>query len=76
MIRTLGPATFFACFSSAETQWNHLLKILAKVVDSVDLTEDQLNNLTWEEKCRLIQSDPITVAHHFDYQVQLLFKFL
>ena len=23
----------------------------------------------WEDKCRLIQSDPVTCARHFDYQV-------
>ena len=28
MIRQLGPATFFASFSAAETRWKHLLKIL------------------------------------------------
>ena len=35
-----------------------------------------MENLTWAEKCRLIQSDPATCARHFDRQVQLLFKFL
>ena len=29
MIRQLGPATLFCSFSSAETQWTHLLRILA-----------------------------------------------
>ena len=24
--------------------------------------------MSWEEKCRLIQSDPVTCARHFDYQ--------
>lgn len=37
----------------------------------------QLENLNWEEKGRLIQSDPVTCARHFDYQVnQFLRKFL
>jgi hypothetical protein len=25
--------------------------------------------MTWDDKCRLIQSDPITCARHFDYSV-------
>ena len=32
MIRQLGPATLFCSFSSAETQWIHLLRILGKLV--------------------------------------------
>ena len=34
MIRQLGSATLFCSFSSAETQWIHLLRILGKLVDS------------------------------------------
>ena len=76
MIRTLGPGTFFCSFSSAETQWLHLLKILAKVVDKKDLTNEEASQRTWNERSRLIQADPITAARHFDFQVQCLFNML
>ena len=68
MIRQLGPATLFCSFSSAETQWIHLLRILGKLVDDKDYSDNELENLNWEGKCRLIQSDPVTCARHFDYQ--------
>ena len=68
MIRQLRPASLFCSFSSAETKWNHLLKILGKLIDQKDYTDEELNNLTWEDRCRLIQSDPVTCARHFDYQ--------
>ena len=54
MIRQLGLASLFYSFSSAETQWVHLLKILAKLVDKKDCTDNEINNLNWEEKSRLI----------------------
>ena len=73
MIRQLGPATLFCSFSSAETQWFHLLRILGQLVDHKQYSDEQLENLNWEDKCRLIQSDPVTCARHFDYQVN---KFL
>ena len=76
MIRQLGSATFFASFSAAETRWKHLLKILGNVVDGVDYSDEDVDNFTWVEKCRLIQSGPATCARHFDRQVQLLFRFL
>ena len=76
-IRQLGPATLFCSFSSAETQWIHLLQILDELVDHKQYTDDELENLNWEEKCRLIQTDPVTCARHFDYQVnQFLTNFL
>ena len=77
MIRQLGPASLFCSFSSAETQWIHLLRILGQVVDHKQYTDDELENLNWEEKCRLIQSDPVTCARHFDFQIsQFLRNFL
>ncbi|CAB3983616.1 ATP-dependent DNA helicase PIF1 [Paramuricea clavata] len=74
MIRQLGPASLFCSFSSAETKWNHLLRILGKLIDQRNYSDDELNNLTWEEKCRLIQSDPVTCARHFDFQFNTFLK--
>jgi hypothetical protein len=77
MIRQLGPASLFCSFSSAETQWIHLLRILGKLVDNKEYTDNGLENLNWEEKSRLIQSDPVTCARHFDYQInQFIQNFL
>ena len=74
IICQLGPATLFCCFSSAETKWIHLLRILGKLVDGKNYTDDELENFNWEEKCRLIQSDPVTCARHFDYQFNTFLK--
>ena len=77
VIRQLGPATLFCSFSSAETQWIHLLKILGKLLDNKDYCDSELENFNWEEKSRLIQSDPVTCARHFDYQIsQFIHMFL
>ncbi|CAB4005683.1 ATP-dependent DNA helicase PIF1 [Paramuricea clavata] len=74
MIRQLGPASLFCSFSSAETKWNHLLRILGKLVDHKDYSDEELDHLNWDEKCRLIQSDPVTCARHFDYQFNAFLK--
>lgn len=67
LIRQLGPATFCVTLSAAETRWLHLLKLLGNVVDKKDYTDEELNGMSWQEKCRLIQSDPVTCARHFDF---------
>ena len=77
MIRQLGPASLFCSFSSAETQWTHLLRILGQLVDQKEYSDGEIENLNWDEKCRLIQTDPVTCARHFDYQIsQFLGQFL
>ena len=50
MIRQLGPATLFCSFSSAETKWIHLLRILGKLVDNKNYSDNELENLNWDEK--------------------------
>ena len=74
MIRQLGPATQFCSFSSAETKWIHVLRIVVKLIDHRDYSDEELDNLTWEEKCRLIQIDPVTCGRHFDYQFNTFLK--
>ena len=75
MIRQLGPATLFCSFSSAETKWIHLLRILGKLVDAKEYSDSELENLNWEEKSSLIQSDPVTCARHFDYQFNQFLRY-
>ena len=70
MIRQLGPETFFCSFPATETKWTYLLKILGKLIDKQDYSNQQVDEMTWDEKSRLIQSNPVTCARHFDYQVQ------
>ena len=74
MIRQLGPASLFCSFASAETKWNHLLRILGKLIDHKEYSDVELDNLTWDEMCRLIQSDPVTCARHFNYQFNMFLK--
>jgi hypothetical protein len=64
MIRQLGTPTWFCSFSAAETKWTPLLKCLAKLVKKKSSSE-----LTWEEKCILIKSDPVTCARYFEHTI-------
>ena len=44
MIRQLGPALLFCSFSSAETQWIHLQKILGKLLYNKEYCGSELFN--------------------------------
>lgn len=74
MIRQLGNPTWFCSFSAAETRWVHLLKTLGRLVDKKDYTDDEIENMTWQQKSDLIQKDPVTCARNFEHMVQLFIK--
>ena len=40
MIRQLGAASLLCSFSSAETKWNYLLRILGKLIDRKDYSNE------------------------------------
>ena len=71
MIRQLGNPTWFCSFSAAETRWIHLIKILGRLIDNKDYTDDEIKGMTWQKKSELIQKDPVTCARNFEHMVQL-----
>ena len=71
MIHQLGHPTWFCSFSAAETRWTHLLKTLGRILEKKEYSDDEINNMTWEQKLNLVQRDPITCARNFEHMVQL-----
>ena len=70
MIRQLGLPTLFLSLSANDLQWSELIIALGRLVDNKDYTaEIERNNLSWETRARLVQSDPVTCVRHFDYRV-------
>ena len=72
--RKLGVGFRTAGYSRHRSQW---VKILGQLVDDKEYSIAELENMNWDDKCRLIQSDPVTCARHFDYQIsQFITNFL
>ena len=69
--RQLGPYTFFATFSGAEFYWTDIIKTVAKQYGET-LTDEQINNMTWNEKCKYLKRNPVTVARQIDYRFNKL----
>ena len=69
MIRQLSLPTWFISLSAADTRWTDLLKMLAKLNDDAELTDTDIENMTWQEKTKLVQRDPVTCSRYFDHRV-------
>ena len=70
MIRQLGLPTWFLSLSCADTRWTDLLSILATLNKRVHYPGEDINKLTWEQKVKLVQSDPVTCSRYFDHRVK------
>ncbi|XP_069110077.1 uncharacterized protein [Argopecten irradians] len=70
MIRQIGLPTWFMSLSSADTRWTELLKTLA-VLSGTPCSDEQIRNMTWSDKVKLVQKDPVTCSRYFDHRVQV-----
>ena len=73
MVKQLGVPTFFMTLSSADLKWNELVSIINKL-HKLDMSEEDIENLTYNDRCRLLNSNPVLVARHFQYWVEVFFK--
>lgn len=69
MIKQLGPFTWFLTLSAADLRWPETICIIAHQF-KVKLTKEDIENMSWEERCSWIRKNPITAARQFDYRVQ------
>ena len=51
--------------SAADTRWTDLLKMLAKLNNGVSYTDKDIEELTWQEKTKLVQKDPVYMLKIF-----------
>lgn len=64
MLRQLGIPTWFCSFSAAEFRWSDTIStLLPQQNDSRDP-----NQLDWSEKCKILNSNPVTVARMFEHR--------
>ena len=60
--------------SSADTRWSDLLNMLSALNYGIELSEEEISSMTWEQKIKLIQKDPVTCSRYFDHRVQQFIK--
>lgn len=64
---------FFLTLSAADMSWPELLRIIAEQTTGKVLSDNEINELTYEQKASMIRNDPASAARHFDYRLQAFF---
>ena len=72
MIRQLGCPTFFLTLSCADLHWEELV-FLVSALDNRHLTKNDIDAMTYLQRCEILNKNPVLLARHFQYRVELLF---
>ena len=73
MVKQLGVPTFFLTLSCVDLRWNDIFYVISKA-NSIDISEDEINGMSYSDRCKLLNGNPVLVARHFQYRVELFFK--
>ena len=58
---------------STDLRWNELAEIIAKL-NSLNLTDDDMKYMCFQDRCDTLNKNPVLVARHFQYRVEDFFK--
>ena len=59
--------------SFADLKWNELVSMINKLY-KIDISGEDIENLTYHDRCCLLNSYPVLVPRHFQYRVEVFFK--
>ena len=74
MIRQLGIPTFFVTFSAADRRWSEITNAILDHLGRPQMTQEQHENMTWEEHCRIIMENPVIATIMFYNRVKSFIK--
>ena len=73
MVKQLGVPTFFLSLSCADLIWFELPTIISKIYGK-NLSNEEISNMSYENRCLYLNKNPVFVARHFQYRVEAFFK--
>ena len=75
MVKQLSIPTWFLTLSCADLRWPELFQIIARTYGK-NMTNEEVEALSYDERCRLLNLNPVIVAKHLQYRVEtFLLKF-
>ena len=71
MVKQLGCPTFFLTLSCADLRWNELVEIIQTLNGEENVSSNDLN---YFQRCEILNSNPVLLARHFQYRVEIFFR--
>ena len=73
IVKQFGVPPFFFTLSSADLRWFELPYILSKLYN-INLSDAEINDMSYEDRCRYLNMNPVFTARHFQYRFETFFK--
>ncbi len=73
MVKQLGIPTWFMTLSCADLRWPELFQIIART-NGNNMTDEEVDALSYNERCSMLNLNPVIVAKHFQYRVETFFR--
>ena len=73
MMSQLGTPCWFFTLSAADMQWPGVIQTIARQ-SGVTLSDDDVQNLSYAERCHWLRSNPVTAVRHFHYRLETFVK--
>ena len=73
MMKQLGKPTYFLNLSCADLKWDELPYIINKL-SNFNLADEEIRNLTYQQRPKLLNDNPVLVTTHVQYKMQVSFK--
>ena len=75
IVKRLGLPTLNLTLSCADLRWNGLVSLVFKIIiNNLNLSEEEVQNLPYQERCKFLNMNPVLVARHFQFRVDVFFK--
>ena len=75
MVKQLGLPTYFMTLSCADLRWAELPSIISKLNGS-EKSYEEISQIDYLERCNILNSNPVLLARHFQYRVELFFRLI
>ena len=72
MVKQLGIPTWFMTLSCADLRWPELFQIISRI-QGKDITDEEVGALSYDEKYKMLNLNPVIVAKHFQYRAETFF---
>ncbi|CAC5377900.1 unnamed protein product [Mytilus coruscus] len=59
--------------AAADLKWTDTIQAIGRQ-RGIFMSDEKINNLSWNDKCAMLRSNPLTAARHFQFRLDCLFK--
>ena len=75
MVKQLGTPAFLSGFFMCLIRIERIdIYSIIVELNGIDIADEDIDRVSYQERCDILNKNPVIVARHFQYRVEMLFK--